>query len=242
MVMRDKPPQQSPLISAQNICLWRGDKPLLSSINLTIARGETTIIMGQNGAGKTMLLSALHGIVPIQSGTITHAPALSQKPDLSQKPALSQKMVFQKPILLRRTAAAHFSFASMIHDEATIRTWFEKAGMADKMTTKARHLSSGEAQKLALIAALAAKPDCLFLDEPTANLDLESRADVEALLQEAKAQGTTLVMVTHAHAQAKRLADTIIYMQQGVIYDHAPAAAFLDGERSPEASAFLSEL
>ncbi len=151
-------------------------------------------------------------------------------------------MVFQKPILLRRTAAAHFSFASMIHDEATIRTWFEKAGMADKMTTKARHLSSGEAQKLALIAALAAKPDCLFLDEPTANLDLESRADVEALLQEAKAQGTTLVMVTHAHAQAKRLADTIIYMQQGVIYDHAPAAAFLDGERSPEASAFLSEL
>lgn len=236
MVMRDKPPQQSPLISAQNICLWRGDKPLLSSINLTIARGETTIIMGQNGAGKTMLLSALHGIVPIQSGTITHAPALSQKS------ALSQKMVFQKPILLRRTAAAHFSFASMIHDEATIRTWFEKAGMADKMTTKARHLSSGEAQKLALIAALAAKPDCLFLDEPTANLDLESRADVEALLQEAKAQGTTLVMVTHAHAQAKRLADTIIYMQQGVIYDHAPAAAFLDGERSPEASAFLSEL
>lgn len=218
------------IISAENISLQRGGRQLLSSVNLSIRRGETTIIMGPNGAGKTMLLSALHGLEPIQSGKITHLASLSQK------------MVFQKPILLRRTAMAHFSFASGIIDTARIHQWFEKAGIEDRLLTKAHHLSSGEAQKLALIAALAAKPDCLFLDEPTANLDLESRADLEALLQEAKGGGTTLVMVTHALAQARRLADTIIYMQKGVIHDHAPAATFLAGTRSPEASAFLSEL
>lgn len=217
------------IISAKNLCLSRNGTTLLSNISLAVKAGETTIIMGPNGAGKTMLLSALHALVPIQSGTITTAPGTSQK------------MVFQKPILLRRTAKAHFIFASGLRDEAGILSWFERAGIADKMTTSARHLSSGEAQKLALISALATKPDILFLDEPTANLDTESRAEVEALITGARQSGTAILMVTHALAQASRLADHFIYLQDGTIYDHSTAAQFLSGNRSDEASAFLSE-
>ena len=217
------------IISAKNLCLIRHAKTLLCDISLSIKAGETTIIMGPNGAGKTLLLSALHSLVPIASGTIENAPNTQQK------------MVFQKPILLRRTAKAHFTFASGLRDEAAILSWFERAGIADKMTTSARHLSSGEAQKLALISAIATKPDILFLDEPTANLDSESRSDVEALITTAHHSGTAILMVTHALAQASRLADNVIYLQGGKIYDHSTAAQFLSGKRSDEASVFLSE-
>ena len=228
--MHDKPLVPSALIAAKSIRLIKGGQPLLLDLSLSIQAGKTSVIMGHNGAGKTLLLCALHGLEAIQSGTITSARAISQK------------MVFQRPILLRRTAAAHFQFVSGITDHTAISGWFENAGIADKMTTSARHLSSGEAQKLALISALASAPDCLFLDEPTANLDSESRADVERLLAAAKADGTTLVMVTHAYAQAKRLADQIIFMQKGQICDDVPAADFIAGKRSAKASAFLSDL
>ena len=218
------------IISAHEITLTRQGKKLLLGLSLTIQKGQTTIIMGHNGAGKTVLLSALHGLLSLQSGIVSCAPDSSQK------------MVFQQPILLRRTAKAHFAFASGISDEARCYHWFEKAGIGDKMMVQARHLSAGEAQKLALISALATSPDILFLDEPTANLDGESRTDVEALITMAKQAGTTIIMVTHALAQTKRLADSIIFMQKGAIYDHCPAEAFLSGTRSDEASAFLSEL
>ena len=100
------------IISAKNLCLTRNGATLLSDISLAVKAGETTIIMGPNGAGKTMLLSALHALLPVPSGTITTAPGTAQK------------MVFQKPILLRRSAKAHFIFASGLRDESAILSWF----------------------------------------------------------------------------------------------------------------------
>ena len=222
--------QNQAILLANNISLHRKQSYLLMDISLGIKAGKITVIMGHNGAGKTLLLSALHGLAPITNGTIT-SPSHT-----------SQKMVFQKPILLRRSAKAHFTFASGIEEPHLIHTWFQQAGIEDKMPLQARHLSSGEAQKLALISALATRPDILFLDEPTANLDAESRADIEALIINAKQSGTCIVMVTHALAQAKRLADQMIFMQKGSIYDDSAAEHFFAGKRSCEADAFLSEL
>ena len=228
--MRDDKLQNQAILLANNISLHRKQSCLLMDISLGIKAGKITVIMGHNGAGKTLLLSALHGLAPITNGTIKSASNTSQK------------MVFQKPILLRRSAKAHFTFASGIKEPHLIHKWFQQAGIEDKMPLQARHLSSGEAQKLALISALATRPDILFLDEPTANLDAESRADIEALIINAKQSGTCIVMVTHALAQAKRLADQMIFMQKGSIYDDSAAEHFFAGERSCEADAFLSEL
>lgn len=222
--------KSAPAIKADRISLIRGNSALLDDITLAVPAAKTTVIMGHNGAGKTILLSALHGLVTITEGTISYAANCTQK------------MVFQKPILLRRSAKAHFIFASGISDPMIIHSWFQQAGMEDKMPLQARHLSSGEAQKLALISALATQPDILFLDEPTANLDAESRSDVEALIMKAKQSGTSIILITHALAQAKRLADHMIFMQKGRIYDDSSAAHFFAGARSSEAEAFLSEL
>ena len=219
-----------PLITATNLSLTRQGTALLSDISCTIETAQTIVIMGHNGAGKTLLLNLLHGLITADSGMIDTAADISQK------------MVFQKPILLRRTAKAHFAFTSGITSLAETKKWFAYAGIAEKLSQQARHLSAGEAQKLAFISALATKPDILFLDEPTANLDADSRGDIEALITHAKQSGTTIVMVTHALAQAKRLADKFLFLHKGQIYDNVSADAFLSGTRSAEASAFLSEL
>lgn len=217
------------ILRLTNANLIKDGKNLLDDMSVALSMGKCTMIMGHNGAGKTLLLSVLHGLMPLTSGRVTHL-----QPN-------TQKMVFQKPILMRRSAARHFTFASGISDKNHIQSWFEKARISGKANTPARHLSSGEAQKLAVISALAATPDILFLDEPTSNLDAQSRVEIEALLQEAKQAGTTIVMVTHSLAQAERLADEIIYLQQGQLLDHQSADDFLSGKRSRDATSFLAE-
>lgn len=201
---------------------------MLEDISLTLGKGAITTIMGHNGAGKTLLLSALHGLTTIQTGTI------------NAHPAQAQKMVFQTPILMRRSAQAHFSFASGITDPAICATWFERAKLQHKMTTPARQLSAGEAQKLAMIAALATAPDVLFVDEPTANLDAESTADIEALLHDACDSGASILLVTHSLAQAKRLSHHMLFMHKGRLVDNKSATAFFSGNRSQEADHFLA--
>ncbi|MGC6516449.1 MAG: ATP-binding cassette domain-containing protein [Candidatus Puniceispirillaceae bacterium] len=218
------------ILSAHNMCLSRYQNRLLDNITITFTKGKTTAVMGHNGAGKTLFLRALHGLEVLETGVVTF------------NSALSQKMVFQKPVLLRRRANAHFKFATGITDEDIITHWFEKAGLSDRMTAPARHLSSGESQKLALISAIAARPDILFLDEPTANLDAESRQDIETLITKAKENGMTLIMITHSFAQATRLSDNLLFLHQGRLLDNALATDYLAGNCSQEATAFLSDL
>lgn len=219
----------NPLLQAHGISIIKGGTPILAPINVVIEAGSAHVIMGHNGAGKTMLLYALHGLVDIASG---HREMTAN---------LGQKFVFQKPVLLRRSAAAHFAFASGITARADMMAWFHKADLADKCDVPARQLSAGEQQKLALISALATQPDILFLDEPTANLDRDSTKAIEAMITSAKEEGTALVMVSHSVSQAKRLADRIWFLEDGALCDNEEAAAFFGGTHSPQADRFLAE-
>ena len=219
----------NPLLQAHGISIIKGGTPILAPINVVIEAGSAHVIMGHNGAGKTMLLYALHGLVDIASG---HREMTAN---------LGQKFVFQKPVLLRRSAAAHFAFASGITARADMMAWFHKADLADKCDVPARQLSAGEQQKLALISALATQPDILFLDEPTANLDRDSTKAIEAMITSAKEEGTALVMVSHSVSQAKRLADRIWFLEDGALCDNEAAAAFFGGTHSPQADRFLAE-
>ena len=104
----------------------------------------------------------------------------------------------------------------------------EQAELAAIAHTPARLLSGGEQQRLALARALALAPEVLFLDEPTANLDPASTVAIERLVQDAHEDGTKIVLVTHDAGQARRLADEIVFLCDGRLEDHAPAAQFFD--------------
>ena len=225
--MSDPSHQNPAIVIASKISFIADGKPLLDDISLSIASRTITMVLGHNGAGKTLLLSALHGLITPQHGNIS-GPSRNR-----------QKMVFQKPILLRRSARDYFEFLCSGLDDSTVQDWFQKAQLGPRMNTPARQLSGGESQKLALIGALASQPDLLFLDEPTAHLDFESIAFIEAQITTARKSGPTIVMTSHNRTQAERLAENVIFMENGKIVEMASAKTFFSSPQTKAAKTYL---
>jgi len=216
------------IVSAENVTIAPNGQPLLKNISLRIASGTVTMVLGHNGAGKTLLLSTLHGLITPHAGQI-FGPARNR-----------QKMVFQKPVVLRRSARDYFEFLCPGLNEDEVQSWFQKAQLVARLNTPARQLSGGESQKLALIGALASYPDLLFLDEPTAHLDFESTRFIETQITATHKAGTTIVMTSHNRAQAERLADHILFMENGEIIESQPAKAFFSAPKTKAATTYLT--
>ena len=225
--MSNMPSQNTAIVTAQDVRFTADQQPLLNDISVRIIKGNITMVLGHNGAGKTLLLSALHGLITPQHGTII-SPSRQK-----------QKMVFQKPVLLRRSARDYFEFLCPGLDDSTMQNWFQKAQLGPRMNTPARQLSGGESQKLALIGALASQPDLLFLDEPTAHLDFESIRFIEAQIIAARKSGTSIVMTSHNRTQAERLAEHVIFMENGKIVEMAPAKTFFSSPQTKAAKTYL---
>ncbi len=216
------------LISASNVTFERSGQALLKDINLSIASGMITVLLGHNGAGKTLLMQVMHGLLMPSSGTI------------SSIGRTGQKMVFQKPVMLRRTAGQYFDFICPDCPAHIKQDWFHKAGLTGRTATPSRLLSGGEQQKLSLISVLATQPKLLFLDEPCANLDFEAIDFVEAELLAARETGMTIIMSSHSRHQAQKLADYIILMRRGRIAEYAEKEAFFLSPESDAGKEYLS--
>jgi len=214
-------------LAARALCVERASKMLLKEITAEIPAGQVTLILGHNGAGKTLLMQTLHGLVTPTSGSVTG-------PDKAV-----QKMVFQTPVMLRRTASAHFDFLCPGLDSTEKQDWFKRASLVGRMGVPARAMSGGEQQKLAIIGALASRPKLLFLDEPAANLDFEATAFVEEMIRWSRSDGTTIVMVSHNRAQAERLADHILFMDKGRLMEQIPAKQFFTAPQSEAGKTYL---
>ena len=218
------------ILSARDLNLSRDGVALLQSVSLDIHKASVTFLLGHNGAGKTLLLSCLHGLITHDSGQIT-GPSRDR-----------QKMVFQKPIIMRRTARRHFQFVCPGLPDETLFDWMRRAGIDDRINAPARALSGGEQQKLALVGALAAQPDILFLDEPTAHLDFAATKFIEEMICEAHANGTTIVMTSHNRAQAERLAQDVLLLDGGRLVEAEPADRFFRAPRHPLSKQYLEHL
>ena len=217
-------------------CLRPGRTALLDNIFLQIAEG-ISMILGSNGAGKSILMRILHGLIPASAGTVSWRGRAADR-----KIRTRQAMVFQQPVLLRRSAAANIDHAlraaSIPGAERIQRTMvaLEEAGIAHLAARPARILSGGEQQRLALARALSLRPDVLFLDEPTARLDPASTAAIEALVLAAEARGCKIIMISHDIHQARRLASEIIFMDRGKITEQGAASAPFQGTASSAAA------
>jgi len=214
-------------------------KRLIDGIDLTFAAGPRTIVLGPNGAGKSLLLRLCHGLLQPSSGRVTW-----QGPSAGEA-RQRQAMVFQKPVLLRRSARANVDYALKLKKVARedrrriTEDVLARTGLAAVAETPARLLSGGEQQKLALARAWALQPEMLFLDEPTAHLDPAATAAVEAIVGDMRAQGTRIVMTTHDLGQAQRMADEVAFLHKGRLMETTQADQFFDHPQSGEAAAFL---
>ena len=202
---------------------------ILQPLSLDIEAGPSTVILGANGAGKSVLMRLMHGLLRPSSGSI------------SWRSAGRQAMVFQRPVMLRRSALANVAYALRVagREESQAMDALKEVGLAHLAHRAARVLSGGEQQRLALARAWALHPEVLFLDEPTASLDPSATREIETVIRAFDAAGTKIVMATHNLGQARRLADEIIYLHQGRVLERAPADQFFARPATPEAAAFI---
>jgi tungstate transport system ATP-binding protein len=212
-----------PLLEVRGLGYSVGGEKLLTGVDLKIRRGSRTLLMGPNGAGKSLLLRLMHGLLDPDEGAI-----LWRGSRMDRHSRQSQAMVFQKPVLLRRSVLANLNFALGVRGlrggerSARIREALAAGGLSHLARRPARVLSGGEQQRLSLVRALACEPELLFLDEPTANLDPASTAAIESLVLDANSRGVTIVLVTHDAGQARRLGEDLIFLQDGTVAETGP--------------------
>jgi tungstate transport system ATP-binding protein len=232
------PPSLLPL-ELEHVVFAVAGRRIIDGISLRLDAGLRTVIVGPNGAGKSVLLRLCHGLLQPTSGTISWT---SPEPPGGPR---RQAMVFQRPVLLRRTAVANVAYALAIGGVSRAQRLqraldaLRRVGLERLAKHPARVLSGGEQQRLALARAWALSPEVLFLDEPTASLDPGATQEIEKGIAAMHASGTKIVMVTHNLGQARRLGDEILFMHQGRLAERAPADRFFRQPESREATQFL---
>lgn len=234
-------PLAAPLMEASGLTYSVRGRRLVDDVRLVIREGRRTVILGPNGAGKSLVLRLMHGLITPTAGRVDWRGA-----PLDKAARRAQAMVFQRPVLLRRSVRANLAFALAVRGVAraarrtAIATALERARLTHLQSQPARVLSGGEQQRLALARALMTGPELLFLDEPTASLDPASTLAIETLIEEASAAGVTVVLVTHDRGQAERLADDVVFLQSGRVAEHGPASRLLSAPASEPLRAWLS--
>ena len=166
-------------LKLEDVFFVAGGRVIIERISAEIGAGPSTIILGANGAGKSVLMRLMHGLLAPASGKIAWSGA---------ETARLQAMVFQRPVLLRRSALANVTYALKLarvpraERERLALEALESVGLAAFARRPARVLSGGEQQRLALARAWALHPEVLFLDEPTASLDPTASRDRKSVV------------------------------------------------------------
>ena len=221
-------PEPPAVLEARDVRRTYGSREVLRGVSMALRAGELTALMGPSGSGKSTLVRVLHMLEAPDGGYVCFRgePA---RAEAMRRIALVQ----QRPGLLRARAWENAAFylrargAARPHAEREARACLARLGMAARADTHAHLLSGGEMQRVALARALATRSDALLLDEATNQLDPETARVVEALLAEERARGCAILMVTHSVAQARRLADSVAFLEEGRIVEAGPTGEAL---------------
>ncbi|HLB78889.1 MAG TPA: ATP-binding cassette domain-containing protein [Dongiaceae bacterium] len=225
---------------ARDLCYEANGARLLDRLSFTLDAGPCTVVLGPNGAGKSLLLRLLHGLIRPTAGAVAWAgldPAEAMR---------RQAMVFQRPVLLRRSAAANVAYGLSVKGvgrrerAAAVERALARAHLSHLADRPARRLSGGEQQRLAIARAWAVQPQVLLLDEPTSSLDPAATRAVEELIGAIRGVGTKIVITTHDLGQARRLADEVLFLHRGRLVETGPADDFFARPRTPEAADFIA--
>jgi tungstate transport system ATP-binding protein len=221
------------LFHLDNISLYFGRLPALTDCSLHVNAGEKLALIGANGSGKSSLLRVLNGQLAPTTGVM-------QRSD-----QLRQAMLFQRPHMLRASVHNNVALGLWLRgvawrqarsDALAALKW---VGLADLAQRNARALSGGQQQRVALARAWCLKPQVMLLDEPTANLDPGAKREVETLMADFCAAGTTLIFSSHNLGQVKRLASRVVYMEHGRLIADLPVNDFFNGPLPAAAASFL---
>ncbi len=237
------------LVSIENVHKYYGSHHVLKGIELKIAAGEVISIIGRSGSGKSTLLRCINGLEKFDEGAIiVDRQAVSEDEEHLRELSRTVGMVFQNFNLFpHMTVAENVMLAPRLvlkKDKKTCRELAEKmlakVGLAEKADQFPGNLSGGQQQRVAIARSLAMNPKVLLCDEITSALDPELVGEVLKVLEELKADGMTLILVTHEMNFARDVGDRIVFMHQGKVWESGPSKEVFASPQTPELQSFIS--
>lgn len=240
------------MITLKQICKRYGDKEILKNIDLDVAQGTCTVLLGPSGSGKSTLIRCINGLVRPEQGNIhLDGQAVAIHSDKSwQQYRVHVGMVFQDyslfPHLSVMSNLTLMPVRRRIMNKKTAEleamTLLEKVGLAHKAHARPSELSGGQQQRVAIVRALLMHPKVMLFDEPTSALDPESIGSVLDIMRDLAKEGMTMVIVTHEMRFAREVSDRIVFMADGEIIEQGKPDDIFDRPQHERAKAFFSKV
>ncbi|WP_419865689.1 amino acid ABC transporter ATP-binding protein [Thalassospira lucentensis] len=244
-------PNRTSMIHIRNMNKWFGDFQVLKDISLDIAEGERLVICGPSGSGKSTLIRCMNGLERHHAGKIEIAgnPISTDGRSLA-KIRKSTGMVFQQFNLYPHlTILENCVLAPMwVHKttrkqaEETAFRYLERVNITAQAHKYPHQLSGGQQQRAAIARTLCISPKIMLFDEPTSALDPEMIKEVLDVMVDLARENITMICVTHEMGFARRVADRMVFMDQGEIVETATPDAFFDAPQSERSKAFLAKV
>lgn len=251
----------APVIQLQNVHKRFGKLEVLKGIDLDVAHGEVSCVIGPSGSGKSTMLRCINHLEKIDAGRILvngemvgyvdHGDYLQELPDREvQRRRSGIGMVFQRFNLFPHMTALQnliegpISVSKRPKAEVVAEAYelLDRVGLSDKAHAYPRHLSGGQQQRVAIARALAMRPQVMLFDEPTSALDPELVGEVLSVMRSLANEGMTMVVVTHEIGFAREVADTVIFMDEGAVVERGPAREVISSPEHQRTRDFLSRV
>jgi tungstate transport system ATP-binding protein len=220
-------------IELKDVIVKSDGRIILSIPHAVIPADRICACIGPNGAGKTTLLKLLDGLIKPDSGSISYSTS-----------TIKSALVLHHTPMLKASTRVNIAIVRDVDPSITsdgIEQVIRQIGLSDLADSPAHKLSAGERQKLCLGRAILQKPNLILLDEPTANLDPKTTEQVEHMIQQFKTQGSNVIFTSHQLAQVQRLAEYIIFIDQGEIKEKGPVGPFFSDPQTSAAKRYLQQ-
>ena len=250
-----------PLLKVERLCKSFGDHQVLKNIDLAIAAGEVTCIIGPSGSGKSTLLRCLNYLEVPDSGAVY----LNGEPiGVRWRGDKLYQMSFNELAVQRRRMGMVFqgfhlfphktALENVIEGPVVVkgenkadavhraRALLDKVGLADRADYYPHHLSGGQQQRVAIARSLAMQPELMLFDEPTSALDPELVGEVLAVMRKLAEEGMTMAVVTHEMGFAREVCSHVVFMDEGMIVEEGAPASVLGRPQHARTQAFLARL
>lgn len=227
-----------------------GSLRVLDGVSLTVDRGQTVAIVGRSGSGKSTLLRCIAGLEAVQGGTIEVCNSAVGRPGRAAHAQLRRDVgiVFQSYNLFPHlTVERNITLALTLVKRMPKELAREKAvdvlglvGLTDKVSAYPEQLSGGQQQRVAIARSLALAPQVMLFDEVTSALDPELTVEVLAVMEDLARRGMTMISVTHEMGFARKVADIVVFMHKGKVWESGPTAELFSSPRTAEFKQFIS--
>lgn len=239
------------MITLKNVSKWYGHFQVLTDSSTEVKKGEVVVVCGPSGSGKSTLIKTVNGLEPVQKGEITVNGIIvnDKKTDLA-KLRSRVGMVFQHFELFPHLAIIENLTLAQVkvlkRDKAAARDkglkLLERVGLSAHANKFPAQLSGGQQQRVAIARALCMDPIAMLFDEPTSALDPEMINEVLDVMVELANEGMTMMVVTHEMGFARKVANRVIFMDEGKIVEDSPKEEFFANPSSDRAKDFLAKI